>query len=143
MITVLREGSHARDNDNTKLLRRIVKEPFQKIEWFVGVALKVMGERMRQDLETRDDKVANIANMVDLIASMEEDVTNAVDLLTSKSRHKEIFWDAWRKGWESSADHGGVRPGRIYDEFEQWYKKAFPNNISSLQKPTNELIQRD
>lgn len=132
MISAVRTDDYT--DDKTRTIRRLAKEVHMKMDWFVGVVGKILDDpSVVKELNSRDDKIINILNLIQFVTDFKGDLSNEFDFLTSMENRKDFFWQAWKKGWESSADHGTVRPQRIYDEFQEWYSKTFASNIQSLE----------
>lgn len=138
MLTILRDNTHGADNPGYKQIKRLVKKPLHKLDWFIGVALKITDDpELKHELENRDDKLSNIANIAEYIAAYEGDITNEINFMMSTHWRKDFMWKCWQSAQKETAD---VTPNR--GAFEQWYLKMFPNNITSLSKPANESIHR-
>lgn len=127
MITIMTQNVHV-DTPERRAIKRLSKEVFAKMDWYVGVVNKILQDPdIVQELAVRDDKLANIANISQFVASYQGDLSNEMDLLTNSSWRKELFRDAWTRGAEY------MRTPTDYEGFELWYNSIFPNNITSLQ----------
>lgn len=136
MLTVLRDNTHYKDNIEYYKIRKKASEPLHKLDWYIETSLRILNDpELKAELDSRDDKLSNIANMAEYIARHDGDITNEINFMMSTHWRKDFMWRCWQEAQKQTAD---VIPSRM--AFENWYHKVFPNNITSLSKPANEHI---
>lgn len=125
---------------NYHTLARLSKEVFQKLDWYVSVACKILkeDESFKQELDDADHKIANMADMSSYIAKFAGDLTMEVSSITSSETRRESLWRSWCAGIVQA---GGEVDQVAHWKFNDWYKDHFPNTIPSLQITNNDPVR--
>jgi len=106
-----------------KELLPVMNKAIHKMEWFIGVAHKVVDESTRKqllkDLSPDSANYCNIACLNEWVIETPGNVDNEVDLIVNASRRREIMHNAWRIALGGTmSEHDELR-------FNAWYNANF------------------
>lgn len=117
MIQLLMDNPTTAEN-GLGITRRACKETMQKIDWFVEVANRNTGGRFKEVQAQWDDRLASMANLTSFLADHPDGMSSIVDMLTSKSNHREMMWQCWKR----ARKHDELR---LEATFNAWYNETF------------------
>lgn len=126
MITSFHSSELVKTDKTLKPIKRFSQEVFGKLEWFQTVVKKMAGENapvLDSLLDMEGDKINNIAELSDFIASKEADISNEVDLMVNAHRRKEIM----KNLWVASRTTFSPKMQLDLDDFDKWYGEQFPS----------------
>lgn len=101
-----------------------LKETSHKIQWFIGVAKKILGpaqaDLLTEELDLDGHKINNVAQLTGWIATSKHDLTDEIDLVTNRSRRKELLWKCWQASRNATAPEGS------WQDFTDWHETHYP-----------------
>jgi hypothetical protein len=123
MAQVFRDSPGSEDNTESIVLSKLILEVYRKMDWFCGMAVKITADpRLKTELETRDDKIFAIGNLVELVARENVSMENVTDLITSPSMFRDFFWQCWKSAQADASE----RPVKK-ESFDKWFDTTFPS----------------
>lgn len=126
MLQMLLENPDVQAPGPQYFTRRALKETIQKIDWCVGVANRNSEGKYLGVQAEWDDRLASMANLTSFIADHPDGMSSIVDMLTSKSNHREMMRKCWLHARVSYDRHYGLEL-----DFDAWYNETFTTKTSN------------